>query len=51
MDQIKIDDLRQIGIPEQKLLIGNQWKEAISGKKSDIISPIDGKKNSRNVYC
>ncbi len=44
MDQTKIDDLRQIGIPEQKLLIGNQWKEAISGKKSDIISPIDGKK-------
>ena len=42
LDQTKIDDLRQIKIPEQKLLIGNHWIEACSGKKTDIISPIDG---------
>ena len=44
LDQTKIDDLRQIKIPEQKLLIGNHWIEACSGKKTDIISPIDGMK-------
>ncbi|MBL0374232.1 aldehyde dehydrogenase [Rhizobium sp. KVB221] len=43
MEQTKIDRLRALAIPPQKLFIGGDWKAADREETIAVVSPIDGR--------
>lgn len=44
IDQSAIDALRATAIPDQKLFIGGQWRDAMGGATLDSVSPLNGKR-------